>query len=54
MAPSLSLLANFGAFLNGVNCPPPSSQDNTLEVHFVIEAGSEEVKQINREVARSN
>lgn len=52
--PFSSLLTNFRSFLHGVNSPSPSSQDNLLEGYFVIVAGSEEVKQINREVARSD
>lgn len=52
--PFSSLLTNFRSFLRGVNSPSPSSQDNLLEGYFVTVAGSEEVKQINREVARSD
>lgn len=51
--PFSSLLVNFRSFLHGVNCPPPSSQD-VYEGQLVIVAGSEEVKQTNRVVARSD
>lgn len=49
LLPFSSLLASFGSFLHGVNCACVSSQENLLEDHFAIVAGSEEVKQMQKE-----